>query len=311
MQIPWRLNLVLAIAVFGVYLALYRGVELLGGRHFGLFVLVGAGFLVLTPTLWGLVHEGIHGRLLRQPLANRTASRVLCVLLGFSFETVQFGHLMHHRYNGHEYDRPDRMKPGEPAWKGWSRHWVHLLGGHYLFTALVGVVAFLPAQLRELALQRALSSPQPDIAAMHRAALKWCDDRERLARVRVDCLASAVVVLISFLHYAVFWPLLLPALYGRAVVYSTLDNLPHYGKYGCGDEAAMNLTLPRWACVLVLNHNLHRMHHERPNLPWRALPAKMKKAPSDGPYVLAAIRQFSGPIKTPLEVERRLSPGAF
>jgi fatty acid desaturase len=295
-QIPWRLNLFLAVAVLGAYLALYCGVELLAGRHFGLFALVLVTFLALTPTLWGLVHEGIHGRLLRQPLANRTASRVLCVLLGFSFETVQFGHLMHHRYNGHEYDRPDRMKPGEPAWKGWSRHWVHLLGGHYLFTALVAAVAFVPVRLREAALQRALASPQPDIAAMRRGALKWCADPDRLLRVRVDCLASAALVLLTLLHYAAHWPLLLLALYGRAVVYSALDNLPHYGKYGRGNDAAMNLTLPRWASLLVLNHNLHRMHHERPNLPWRALPAQMKAAPSDGHYVLAAIRQFSGPI---------------
>lgn len=296
-HIPWRLNLTLATAVLALYLAFYGGVAPLAARHSGLFALILAGFVVVTPTLWGLVHEGIHGRLLRNPVANRTAARVLCVLLGFSFETVQLGHLMHHRYNGHEHDRPDRMKPGEPAWIGWSRHWVHLLGGHYLFTALVSLVAFVPARLRDLALQRALSSSQPDIVAMRRATLKWCADRQRIARIRIDCLASALLLLLAVVHYGALWPLLLLGLYGRAVIYSTLDNLPHYGMYGRGDEAAMNLTLPPWAAIFVLNHNLHRAHHERPNLPWRTLPTVLNEAPADGNYFLAAIHQFSGPIR--------------
>jgi hypothetical protein len=82
-------------------------------------------FLIATPTLWGLVHEGIHGRLFRRPVANRTAARALCVLLGFSSE-------------------PQRIK-----------------------------------------------------------------------RVRLDCAAGAAIMLIGFLHYASYWPVLLLALYGR------------------------------------------------------------------------------------------------
>jgi hypothetical protein len=53
----------------------------------------------------------------------------------------------------------------------------------------------------------------------------------------------------------ILWPLLLLGLYGRALMYSTLDNLPHYGMHGRGPEAAGNLTLPTWAAVLLLNHN--------------------------------------------------------
>jgi fatty acid desaturase len=289
---------VLALGVLYVYAASYCGVTLLAQHHYALFAGVLAGFVMLTPTLWGLIHEGIHGRLMPNPVANRVVSRALSVLLGFSFDAVQFGHLMHHRYNGHEHDRPNRIKAGEPAWVSWSRHCLHLFGGHYLFTALVSVVAFVPAGMRERAIQRALQGAQPDIAAMRRGALKWSSDPERILRIRVDFTAGALLLLFAFIHYAAFWPALLLGLYGRAFLYSTLDNLPHYGMGGRGNESAMNLALHPWLSILVLNHNLHRLHHERPNLPWRALPAHLVQAPADGNYFLAAIRQFSGPTHT-------------
>jgi fatty acid desaturase len=298
MPIPWRLNLALALAVLGTYTAFYGAVALLPQHRFGMFAGALCGFVILTPTLWGLVHEGIHGRLMPHPAANLAVARLLSILLGFSFDAVQFGHLMHHRYNGHEHDRPNRMKPGEPAWASWSRHCIHLFGGHYLFTVLVSVVAFVPAHWREQALQRALGGEQTDIAAMRRAALKWSSDPQRIARIRVDFAAATLLLVLVCVHYAAFWPALLLGLYGRAFLYSTLDNLPHYGMGGRGNESAMNLTLHPWLSLMVLNHNLHRLHHERPNLPWRALSAHVAQARTDGNYFVAALRQFSGPTRT-------------
>lgn len=298
LQIPWRFNLVLALGVLGIYLAFYFGAALLLEHRFVLFMCVGSAFVFATPTLWGLVHEGIHGRLLPRPLPNRLASRALCVLLGFSFDAVQFGHLMHHRHNGHEHDRPNRMKPGEPPWASWSRHCLHLFGGHYVFTALVGIIAFAPARLRELVVRHALSTRQSDIAAIRRAALKWSAEPERILRIRVDFTASILLALFVSIHYAPAWPALLSALYGRAFLYSMLDNLPHYGMGGRGNESAMNLGLHPWLAIGVLNHNLHRLHHQRPHLPWRALPAHLTRPQNDGNYFLAAVRQFSGPTRT-------------
>jgi fatty acid desaturase len=294
---PGLLHLALAAPVLLIYLALFRGPALL--EHARSPVVGGALllFVVVTPTLWGLVHEAIHGRLARSPPANRMAGRALCVLLGFSFETVQFGHLTHHRYNGHEYDRPDRVKPGEPAWLSWSRHLGHLLGGHYLFTALVSLMAFAPAALRQHALRQALPGPQADIVAIRQAALKWFANPRRIRRMRIDCALSVLLIALAITAYASAWPALLAALYARAVLYSTFDNLPHYGTQGRGDQASKNLTLPRWASFIVLNHNLHRVHHEQPQLSWRALPAHLGPAATDGNYLLAALRQFAGPTR--------------
>jgi fatty acid desaturase len=298
MEVPWRLNLALAGAVLSVYAAFFEGRALLAAGHVGVFAVTLVAFVALTPTLWGLIHEGIHGRIVPGLIATRTTSRVLSVLLGFSFDAVQFGHLMHHRYNGHEHDRPNRIKPGEPAWASWFRHCLHLFGGHYLFTTLVGAVSFAPARLRNNMLEGALAGDQPDIAAMRRGALKWCADSQRLMRIRIDFATSILLLVITFAHYGPYWPALLLGWYGRAFLYSTLDNLPHYGMGGRGDASAKNLTLHPALAVMVLNHNLHRLHHERPNLPWRSLSAHRTETPTDGDYFMAGLRQFTGPTRT-------------
>ena len=135
------------------------------------------------------------------------------------------------------------------------------------------------------------------MVAMRRAALKWFSNPQRIVRIRIDCMLSVLLILLSSMHYAAFWRVLVLAFSARAFLYSTLDNLPHYGVEGRGDIAAKNLSLPQWASLVLLHQNLHRVHHERPNLPWRAVPAYFEEAHTEGNYLVAAIRQFSGPSR--------------
>ena len=53
---------------------------------------------------------------------------------------------------------------------------------------------------------------------------------------------------------------------------------------------------PRWAALFMLNQNLHAVHHDRPDLPWHALPAAF--GPSGrytDRYLLLMLKQFLGP----------------
>lgn len=98
-EIPERLNLAIATIVLFVYLSLFFGVSLLAGRYFLLFALLAFGFLLSTPAIWGLVHEGIHGRLLRHPSANRGAKRLQSSLspearIHYSCAFCKGGHLL-------------------------------------------------------------------------------------------------------------------------------------------------------------------------------------------------------------------------
>jgi len=293
-RIPWRLNLCLSTAVLAAYAAFLFGARTLSGGHEWRMIVLLAGFVTLTPTVWGLVHEGIHGRLSHRPAVNRALSRILAILLGFSFDVVQFGHLTHHRYTGFEFDRPERINRSRPLWTSWLRHYGHLLGGHYLFTCLVATLAFAPARLRTFLLGHGITGAEPDMAAVRNAALKWFSRRERILRIRADLLLGLAVAVFSGLQFRGEWHVLVLALYGRALIYSTLDNLPHYGAGQRGSQSARNLRLPRWVSFMVLNHNLHRAHHERPEIPWRALTTYFAERPV-GNYFLAGLKQFRGP----------------
>ncbi len=254
-------------------------------------------FVLITPTHWGLVHEGIHGRLATNYRRNRICARALTVLLGFSFDLVQFGHLMHHRFNGHDQDRPDRIKPGESMVLAYARHYGHLLCGHYLFTILMGLLAFVPLGVRGRLIARPFGGNDPESTAIRASCLRWFGNPRKMLRARFDSLLALAIIILAFMRYGEFWPLLVIGLLGRAFVYSLLDNLPHHGVPGRGNAAAKNFRLPGWAAVLVLRHNLHRVHHEHMELPWtHILPTLAGEYAPQG-YVRAAIGQLGPPSR--------------
>jgi fatty acid desaturase len=289
-------NALLAAVIIAIQISIFCGPLFLGGRLFALFSVIVLLFALATPAHWGLVHEGIHGRLWGRPLRNRLVGRILAVLLGFSFDVVQFGHLMHHRYNGHEFDRPDRIKPGEPLWKSLLRHYSHLFGWHYIMTAAAGILAFAPASALDRLLNNAFCGGAPELAAIHTAAAKWVSSRGRIQRIRVDFAISLAILAVVFVQYGRWWPVLFLALGVRALIYSVLDNLPHYGRDGKGEVPSANLKLAPWASVVVLSHNHHGIHHDRPDLDWRMVAKDSAQVKTDGGYLAAALVQFKGPV---------------
>jgi fatty acid desaturase len=296
-RVPVAANLLLALLVIAVDTGFLVAAAPVSSAHPGYALIALAAFVLVTPTHWGLIHEGIHGRLASGARTNRAASRVMSQLFGFAFDVVQFGHLTHHRFNGHANDRPDRIKPGESISAACLRHYGHLLGGHYLFTALVGVLAFTPAGLRKRLLTAALPRPDVDTRAILESCIAWFSSSQRLARTRVDILIALAWIVVGVLGYGTFWPLLVAGLIGRAIVFSVLDNLPHYGVPGRGNQAARDFRLHPWASTLVLGHNLHRVHHEHVELPWTALTEGLASEPAQSGYFGAALRQFGPPTR--------------
>src|SRR4051812_9003713 len=56
----------------------------------------------LAPTtipLWSLIHEGIHGTLLRDRAWNDRLARMLAAGYGGPFTLLKAGHLLHHRFS--------------------------------------------------------------------------------------------------------------------------------------------------------------------------------------------------------------------
>jgi fatty acid desaturase len=121
---------------------------------------------------------------------------------------------------------------------------------------------------------------------------------DTLRAVRTDALAIVLIYGTSFYWYGKYWWMLALALWGRGLLISLMDNAFHYGTPLERTRYAPNLAAPAWWSRLLLNFNLHGVHHLQPAVPWHALPQlhRAESAKFQGNLMLTMLSQFRGPI---------------
>ncbi len=79
---------------------------------------------------------------------------------------------------------------------------------------------------------------------------------------------------------------------------SFLDNVYHYRTPVNDIFYDSNLWLPGPCAKLLLNFNLHGIHHQNPAVPWNRLPLVFYEGAEiyHGNYFAAAPRQLNGPV---------------
>lgn len=257
--------------------------------------------IVLTPTHWGLIHEAIHGQLFARRHLNENVARALAIAFALPFDAVRFGHLMHHRFTREPFDRPDVVDSTRPLWQTRLSYYVRLLGGLYMGELALPLLAFLPVSVARSMVARAIGAQGPVGADVQRLFSGFAADPARRARIRRDAWLALVLFAAVFYFYGNWWPVLAATMYLRGVWLSLADNLPHHGVGLDEPGRARNFRVPRvWQGVLM-NHHLHRLHHQHPTLPWTALPALAREARGESDerttsaYFSSALRQFKGP----------------
>jgi fatty acid desaturase len=294
-----RINLALLAVMAGITLGALLGVPLLllpAGAHWG-WLLVPAA--LLTNFFWALHHEAIHGGFHHGRRRNLLAGRCMAILLGSSFHLLRFAHLMHHRHNRNPIDRPDTY---DPALTRRFRARVVFLGslvcGLYLAELVAPVFSALPrARIRRI-IDRVYRDDDKAVAAIRLAAHRTLLEPRRLAMIRVDAALAWALIIASAVSYGRHWPMLVGFLGARGLLISVFDNVYHFATPIDRPDYARNLSLPAPLRLLVLNMNLHRIHHARPALPWWALPAEFRAAGDvyDAPLLRVAAAQFAGPV---------------
>lgn len=261
--------------------------------------------LLLTPMHWGLIHESIHGQLRLKPRANERTGRALSLVLGLPYEIMRFGHLMHHRFTRQPYDQPDiSTLPADaslaPRAGRWLSYQSRLLGGMWLSEVFAPVIAWIPAKrLPALALSALGADPQDD--DVRRRVVMFASDPVRRRRIQRDFLIMLAAFAVALWAYGPWWPVFVASFVARGIWLSIADNLPHYGVTMTEPARARNFHASALGRVLVLNHHLHRVHHQYPTAPWHLLPEINAAQPSVGPeipYWRAVLRQFGGPLPT-------------
>lgn len=254
--------------------------------------------LALTaPLHWGLMHESIHSKLFESDSGNRAAGRLLGIAVCLDWDIMRFGHLMHHRANRHDLDRPEDIAPGRSRLAAAPGYFFTLLGGGTLKAALGPLAVLLPLRATAWLVQRLFGGAGTE--AMRDAALRAFTDPERRARVRVDFAAMLALLALGAWCWGTHWPVLAAAIAARFCVLSLLDNAPHYGTPLDSGTRAFNTVLARPLRWLVLNSNFHGVHHQAPQLAWQDLPRTFARTGEtyNGSWLACILRQFRGPIR--------------
>lgn len=252
--------------------------------------------IVLAPTQWGLIHEAIHGQLFAQRRVNEVCGRSLAIAFWLPFEAVRFGHLMHHRFTREPYDQPDVHEHATHRVIARMGYYVRLLGGLYVAELAIPLLAFVPVGIASRVVAQAIDNEGPSGSDVQRLFVGFAANVDRRRRIRRDWLLSLGTHLLALYFYGVWWPALVGTMYLRGVWLSLADNLPHYDVPLDEPQRARNFRVHAVWRPILMNHQLHQLHHRYPTLPWTALPALAREtatpSAADASYFATAFRQF-------------------
>jgi fatty acid desaturase len=257
-----------------------------------------AGYLLLygyaTVMCWLLIHEAIHHKLLANRRANDYLGRVLGILFGCPFYILKIGHMTHHRYNRSELDTTE-MVPSDT--RHYARWWLAYYGrilGLLYFSEVISPLAFYFWK------------------HFKRLVAAWTRNRALVAvldlftRRMVHAIQMDAILCIGFLGAQVYlnWHALAPFVLlflWRGLIVSFYDNAYHYGTDPHDSQAANNLAVPSIMRMLILNHNMHRVHHRYPSASWAMLPRLFAadKDGFDGALIETGLQQIRGPKRRP------------
>jgi len=283
--IPGRLNLLITVG----QLVLLVGLLLVAGRlTFWPWVPVLAlAYALVMNSAYLMLHEAEHGLLHPNRTINELAGTVLALFFPAPFHLLRQGHLGHHVRNRTDDEAFDHYFQGDSRlWKNWVFYNI-LTGGFWLCIALSNLLLPLRPRFWSPSTARFDRPTEALLASLN---------------PRYDHIIRAEAVALLLLHGGLMvrglvpWPVWLMLVGTFGVSWSSMQYMHHYHTERDVLRGARNLRTVRWLDSLWLNHNWHRRHHERPDVPWIHLPhlEEGPHAPRETMHA-AWLRQWRGP----------------
>jgi fatty acid desaturase len=250
----------------------------------------------LNNPLWALIHEAIHDLFSSSERRNLAVGRLLSIFFGAPFHVLRSTHLSHHKFNRSPLEKGTEIyDPNEVSRaKAGFRYFVYILCGLYLLEVSSTLVFFLPPNIFRRLRQRLVDRGNIQEKWLAR---QFMDD-QRIRQTRTDGIAIYLIFGLSAFCYREHWQLFASFLVLRTFLISFMDNVYHYGTPLHVPISGHNLSLPWFLSKLLLNFNLHRVHHRNPGVPWIKLPEAFARNSErfDRSFFAAAMDQLYGPI---------------
>ena len=292
--LPQTQNRILSACALGFQLsALYLTPTL---WHFSIWAFL--GYLLVygygTVMTWLLIHEAIHYKLLVNRKNNDRVGRAHAITFGCPFHILKIGHMTHHRYNRGDLDTTELIPTDTKRYFLWCvAYYARILGMLYVSEVISPLVFFFWKRAKRII--TAVSKNQALSAVLNLFT-------HRMVQViQLDAfLCVGFIALQVYLNRFDLRPFLILFLW-RGLIVSMYDNAYHYGTDPHDVQAANNLSVPEFIRPVILNHNLHRLHHRYPTASWASLREfEQRDAETfDAPLFSTFFSQLRGPVRRP------------
>jgi fatty acid desaturase len=262
----------------------------------------------LTNPFWALVHEAIHDSFNSSSHVNLIFGRWLAIFFGSPFHVLRLTHLSHHKFNRSPTEKGTEIyDPGEVSKiKASFKYFFYIFCGLYLLEVCSSFLFFLPPNIFRKMRRRLIDRGNVQEKWLAQKLM----DNKIVRDIRVDGVAIFLILAISAFCFGKHWILFAGLLGVRTFLISFMDNVYHYRTPLHLTVSGHNLFLPRVFSGILLNFNLHRVHHANPSVSWVELPAFFVQQCEtyDRGFFTAALDQLRGPIAlSELAVARTMS----
>jgi fatty acid desaturase len=255
-------------------------------------------FALLGNTGYALMHEAVHGNFHDNPVINENAGRILAGFFPTAFALQRVFHLAHHKNNRSEHERFDYYAPHENKTLKFMQWYCILTGLYWLAPPLFCVIYFF---LADLLRWRTLFGHKGAWFARQTSAQEFLDALSTVPvwRVRLDIAVTAVIqfALIFFLDVSFLGWVLCYAAFGFA--WSSLQYTDHAFSELDQYDGAWNLKVSPLVRWIFLNYHCHRVHHQKPSIPWNGLPALVRAGEANPTFWSIYLKMWRGPRPLP------------
>ena len=248
----------------------------------------------VTLLTWLMIHESIHFKLLNNRAANILVGRLHGITFGCPFHILKIGHMTHNRYNRGALDSSELI-PSDARRLIWWRvsYYGRLFGMLYVSEVLSPLAFFFWKRVKCL-----VAAHSKNRALV---ALLELFTRRMVQSIQLDAILCVAffAAQIWFNRYGL-WPFFI-LFFWRGFIVSFYDNAYHYGTDPYDHRAAKNLSMPAFLQVIMLNHNLHRVHHRYPTSSWAVLRDFERRDAEQYDASLSSTiwQQLKGPVRRP------------
>jgi len=250
----------------------------------------------LNNPFWALLHEAIHDSFNSSSRINLIFGRWLSIFFGSPFHVLRLTHLSHHKFNRSPTEKGTEIyDPGDVSKiKASFKYFFYIFCGLYLLEVCSTFIFFLPPNIFRKMRRRLVDHGNVQEKWLAQKLM----DKKIVRDIRIDGVAIFLLFALSTFCFGENWKLLLGLLALRTFLISFMDNVYHYRTPLHVTVSGHNLFLPRVLSKLLLNFNLHRVHHANPSVPWVRLPHVFAQQGEtfDRGFLTAALDQLRGPI---------------